>query len=210
MASSLTSFIISGLISGSGLAQRIENPGSTDTPSFSASATVFNSETSTLETYDATVVGDVLSHDETDYSSGHLPAGPDLSAGRSGDQYFTFKFVRTSTSKFDVKFTGTLAGCWVAVPGSTIDSASSLNGWVDMATSYAGAGVPGANTGSGGNGSNGCAFTSGDRIIDGTTYSNDTFTLTLGDQNGTNATGNNILVRIKLEDGDSLTALSVA
>ena len=37
----------------------------------------------------------------------------------------------------------------------------------------------------------------------------DTFTLTLGDQNGTNATGNNILVRVKLADGDSFTALSI-
>ncbi len=32
-------------------------------------------------------------------------------------------------------------------------------------------------------------FTSGDRIIDGTAYSNDTFTLTLGDQNGTDSFG---------------------
>ena len=53
-------------------------------------------------------------------------------------------------------------------------------------------------TGNGGNGSNGCAFTSGDRIIDGTTYSNDSFTMTLGDPNASNSTGNNILVRIKL------------
>ena len=37
----------------------------------------------------------------------------------------------------------------------------------------------------------------------------DTFTLTLGDQNATNSTGNNILVRIKLESGDSVTALSI-
>jgi len=33
--------------------------------------------------------------------------------------------------------------------------------------------------------------------------------MTLGDQNATDSTGNNILVRIKLEDGDSLTALSI-
>ncbi len=64
-------------------------------------------------------------------------------------------------------------------------------------------------TGNGGNGSNGCAFTSGDRIIDGTSYSNQTFTLTLGSENATNATGNNVLIRIKLESGDSITALSI-
>jgi len=200
-------YIGSSIGSGSGLAQRIENPGSGDTPSFSASATVFNSETSTLQTYDATVVGDLLSHDETDYSSGYLPAGPDLSAGRSGDQYFTFKFVRTSTSKFDVKFTGTLAGCWVAVPGSTIDSASSLNGWVDMATSYAGAGVPGANTGSGGNGSNGCAL--GGVIPTGSAQTNKSTTATFGTVSSSSTATNEIYVRIKLESGQSITALSL-
>ena len=47
-------------------------------------------------------------------------------------------------------------------------------------------------------------------LLDGTTYSSDSFTLTLGDQNGTGATGNNILIRIKLESGDELTALSIA
>ena len=76
-------------------------------------------------------------------------------------------------------------------------------------TTYGGAGTPGGNTGAGGNGSNGCAFTSGDRILDGSNYSNNTFTLTLGDQNGTNSFGNQVLIRIKLESGDSLTALSI-
>ena len=45
--------------------------------------------------------------------------------------------------------------------------------------------------------------------MDGTTYSGQEFTFTLGTENGTNATGNNILVRIKLESGDSVTALSI-
>ena len=91
-----------------------------------------------------------------------------------------------------------------------IDSASGLNGWVDAGITYGGAGTPGSDTGNGGNGSNGVAFTSGDRIVDGTTYSSEDFTLTLGDQNGTGATGNNILIRIKLESGDELTELSIA
>ena len=89
-------------------------------------------------------------------------------------------------------------------------NASTINGWLDCGITYAGAGTPGGDTGNGGNGSNGCAFTSGDRILDGTAMSNDSFTFTLGDQNGTGATGNNILVRIKLNDGDSLTAISIA
>lgn len=200
-------YIGSSIGSGSGLAQRIENPGSGDTPAFSASATVFNSETSTLQTYDATVVADSLSHDETDYSSGYLPAGPDLSAGRSGTQYFTFKFVRTSVSKFDVKFSGTLAGCWVALPGSTIDSSSSENGWIDMTVSYAGSGVPGANTGSGGNGSNGCAL--GGVIPTGSSQTNKSTTATFGTVSSSSTSTNEIYVRIALTSGQSITALSL-
>jgi hypothetical protein len=200
-------YIGSTIGSGSGLAQRIENPGSTDTPAFSASATVFDSETSTLQTYDSTVVADVLSHDETDYSTGYLPAGPDLSAGRSGTQYFTFKFVRTSTSKFDVKFSGTLAGCWVGLPGSTIDSTSSLNGWIDMSISYAGAGVPGANTGAGGNGSDGCAL--GGVIPTGSAQTNKSTTATFGTVSSSSTATNEIYVRIALTSGQSITALSL-
>jgi len=200
-------YIGSSIGSGSGLAQRIENPGSGDTPAFSASATVFDSENSTLQTYDATVVADSLSHDETDYSSGYLPVGPDLSAGRSGTQYFTFKFVRTSVSKFDVKFSGTLAGCWVALPGSTIDSSSSENGWIDMTVSYAGSGVPGANTGSGGNGSNGCAL--GGVIPTGSSQTNKSTTATFGTVSSSSTSTNEIYVRIALTSGQSITALSL-
>ena len=112
-------------------------------------------------------------------------------------------------ANFTVRLSGKVSGFFIAAPGTTIDSASTLNGWADASVTYGGAGCPGANTGAGGNGSNGVAFTSGDRIVDGTTYSNDTFTLTLGDQNASNSTGNNILVRIKLESGDELTALSI-
>ena len=150
-----------------------------------------------------------IKHFTTDLSSGYLPAGPDLNTGRSGAQYFTFAFRRTTMSNFTVRLSGTVSGVFIAAPGTAIDSASSLNGWLDASITYGGSGVPGANTGSGGNGSNGCAFTSGDRILDGTSYSNSTFTLTLGSENATNATGNNVLIRIKLESGDSITALSI-
>jgi hypothetical protein len=152
-----------------------------------------------------------IKHFTTDLSSGYLPTGPDLATGRDGGeaQYYTFAFRRTTMANFTVRLTGTVSGCFIAAPGTAIDSTSTLNGWLDASITYGGSGVPGANTGAGGNGSNGCAFTSGDRIIDGTSYSNQTFTLTLGSENATNATGNNILVRFKLESGDSITALSI-
>jgi hypothetical protein len=190
---------------GSGLVTRIINPGSTDTPTYTSNATTFNSQLATLETYDATIVGAVLKHDQTNYSTGYLPAGPNLSIGRSGSQYFTFKFVRTSVSKFDIKFTGALAGLWVALPGSSIDTTSTLNGWVDMTVPYSGSGVPGA--GAGGNGSNGCAL--GGIITVNSSVTNHRKTCTFGTISSSNTSTNEIYVRIKLTSGQTITALSL-
>ena len=189
--------------------------GNADTPAFDSSV---NNYTANVWTGSQTIAGTPeavtrwgsIKHFSTDLSgTAYLPTGPDLNTGRSGTQYFTFAFRRSTMSNFTVRLSGKVSGFFVAAPGTNIDSASGLNGWIDAGTTYGGSGTPGSDTGNGGNGSNGCAFTSGDRIIDGTTYSNDTFTLTLGDQNASNSTGNNILVRIKLESGDSLTALSI-
>ena len=188
---------------------------SADTPAFDNSvnnytANVWSGAETIAGTAEAVNRFNTLTHYDTDLSSGYLPVGPDLATGRSGAQYFTFAFRRTTMSNFDITLTGSVSGLWIAAPGTDIDNASGLNGWLHAGTTYGGAGTPGSNTGSGGNGSDGCAFTSGDRIVDGSTYSSNTFTMTLGDQNATNSTGNNILVRVKLEDGDSLTALSIS
>ena len=150
-----------------------------------------------------------LQHYDTNLSSGYLPVGPDLATGRSGTQYFRFAFKRTTMSNFTIKLTGKVSGLFIAAPNTNIDDTSDANGWLDASATYAGAGTPGANTSAGGNGSDGCAFTSGDRIIDGTTYSNQGFTLTLGDQNASDSYNNQILVGIKLDDGDYLSQLEV-
>jgi hypothetical protein len=190
---------------------RIVNPGSGDTPVQSASATAFNSQTGTLQTYDAVVVGSgsqgVVKHDQTDYSTGYLPVGPNLSVGRSGAQYFTFKFQRTVVSKFNITYSGTIAGLWVALPGSVIDSTSTLNGWLDISTAYSGSGTPGANTGAGGNGSNGCAL-AGTATLN-SAVSNKAVTATFGGVSSSSTGTNEIYVRVKLTSGQSLTALSI-
>jgi hypothetical protein len=190
---------------GSGTASRIINPGSTDTPVYTASAALFNSQTSTLQTYDATIVAAVLKHDQTNYSSGYLPVGPNLSSGRTGSQYFTFRFVRTSVSKFNIKFTGTIAGLWVALPGSGIDTSSTLNGWLTMDTAYAGAGQPGAGTG--GNGSNGCAL--GGVVTLNSAVTNHSKTCTFGTVSSSSTATNEIYVRIELTSGQTVSALSL-
>ena len=151
-----------------------------------------------------------LAHNQNNYSTGYLPAGPDLSSGRSGTQYFRFALKRTTMSNMTIRLTtGGITSFHIAAPNTDIDDTSSVNGWLDASATYAGAGTPGADTGAGGNGSDGCAFTSGDRIQASTSYSNTAFTLTLGDQNATAAYNNQILFSIGLADGQSITKLEV-
>ena len=192
---------------GSGNAYRILNPGSTDTPAYTGTEAAFNSQTSTLQTYDATNVGSgtqgVIKFDQTNYSVGYTPVGPNLS-GQAANQYFTFKFVRTSVSKFDIALTGSIAGLWVALPGSGIDTSRTLNGWLTLATAYAGSGQPGA--GSGGNGSNGCALGGVATLNSSVTQS---VTATFGTVSSSSTATNEIYVRIKLTSGQSVTALSI-
>lgn len=201
--------VVTSVGTGSGNAVRIENPGTGNTPVYTGSEANFNSQTSTLQNYDATVVGvnsqGVLKHDQTNYSTGYLPAGPDLSSGRSGTQYFTFKFVRTDVSKFDITYAGNVAGMWVALPGSVIDSSSSANGWINMAVAYAGAGYPGVNAP--GNGSDGCAL--GGTVSLNTTVASTSKTCTFGTVSSSSTASNEIYIRIALTSGQSVTGLSL-
>ena len=160
-------------------------------------------------TTEAIVRYDTLKHFTTDLSSGYLPAGPDLNTGRSGAQHFVFAFKRTTVSRFSITLTGKVSGLFVAVPNTAMDTASGINGWGDASIQYAGSGVPGSDTSNGGNGSNGIAETGADKIIDGTNYSNQTFTMTLGTVSSSNSFNNQILISIVLNSDDSLTALSI-
>jgi hypothetical protein len=185
---------------------RIVNPGNGDNPAYAPSATLYTS-TSALQTYDAAIVGAVLRNDTTNYSAGHWPNfGPDLS-GQATSQYFTFRLVRTSLSKFDIKYTGNIAGLWVAVPGSTIDSTSTANGWLDMSIAYGGSGVPGANVSAGGNGSQGCAL--GGTITKNVQASAGSYTASFGTVSTSSTGTNEVYVRIKLTTGQSVSALSL-
>lgn len=184
-------------------------------PSFSNSTNYYTgnawSGAQTIAGTDEAVVRfGTLKHYTQDLSSGYLPVGPDLNTGRSGRQYFTFAFRRSAMANFTLTMSGKVSTMQIAAPNTAIDDTSDSNGWLNCSAAYAGSGTPGANTTAGGNGSDGCAFTSGDIVVDGTTYSNEDFTFTLGDQNGTGAFGNQILVRIGLDSGDSVTSMSIA
>lgn len=194
---------------------RLSNFSSTNaTPTFNNSTDYFASNAWTgavtiAGTDEAVVRYGNLTHYTTDLSSGFLPAGPDLATSRSGTQYFRFAFKRTTMANMTVRLTGKVSSLHIAAPGTNIDSTSDSNGWLDSSDTYAGSGTPGANTAAGGNGSDGCAFTSGDRIIDGTTYNNSTFSLTLGDQNATDAFNNQILVSVGLESSDYISSIGI-
>ena len=195
----------------------------TDTPSFNSATNFYTSNPYTESsdpgvqgTQEATVRIDgnngdgLIEHNTNDYSSGYLPTGGPDRSGDTGTQYFTFAFRRTVVANFNINITSTgIAGCWIAAPGTQIDNTSGLNKWLNTSTAYAGSGIPGSNTGAGGNGSNGCAFNNESRILANTSLSG-SYTMTLGEENMTNATGNVVLVRIALNSGQSITSLSIS
>jgi hypothetical protein len=173
----------------------------TDTPT-SAANTAWTSSAA-LTVHDAAIVGGVLSCNQINYAAGHLPVGPDLS-GQDAVQYITVAFQRSSVSSFVINVTGTYAHCWIALPGVSDDSGISPNSvsgvWWDTAVAYQGVGVPGDAS----NPAAGCAFNVGNEMAG----ASGTFQMVFGAQSSSNATGNNILVRFRLNAGQSITALS--
>jgi len=198
-------------------------------PSFSGAtnyytANVWTGVQTIAGTQEAVVRYGALKHFVTDLSTGFLPVGPNLATGRSGVQYFTFAFRRATMANFDIRLTSTtgISGMWIAAPGTTIDTGgfvtptpgfpgptSTINGWLDCSIQYNGSGVPGASTANGGNGTNGVALTGADVVPLNSAIANVSYTMTLGSQNASNSTGNNILVRIALASGQTITALSI-
>ena len=186
----------------------------TDTPSITGTTNyytnnVWQGNETVTGTREATVRLGLLRNFTEDLSTGYLPVGPDRSAD-NGRQYYTFAFRRQVVANFDVTLNSStgIAGLWIAAPGTTVDNSSGANGWLDSTSQYLGVGVPGANTGSGGNGSDGCALTGADIIPTGSSV-NGSYTLTLGSENMSNATGNVVLVRVGLDGNQTLSSISI-
>jgi hypothetical protein len=160
-------------------------------------------------TKEATIRLGVLKFSANNYSTGYLPVGPNRSGDGTSYQYFTMGFQRTGVSNFNLNIVASagVAGVWVAAPGTTIDSTSGLNGWLTASTSYAGSGIPGTNTGAGGNGSDGCGSGA---LIAANVALNGTFTMTLGTISMSSATNNVALIRIALASGQTVTTLAVS
>ena len=205
-----------GAISSNGIRSTYFISSTTNNPTYVGATNFFtaniyseSSDPGVAGTKEATLRLGTIKHDLTDYGNLFLPAGPNRSSD-TGGQYFTFAFRRFVVANFDINITAPsgVVGVWIAAPGTSIDSTSGINGWLDCSTAYAGAGVPGSNTGAGGNGSDGCASNSGDRIQANVALSGG-YTMTLGTENMTNATNQVVLVRIALASGQTVTALSV-
>ena len=151
-----------------------------------------------IATYEATVRGGVLRHDQTNYSTGYLPVGPNYSSGRNGAQYYQVLLEQQYISSFNIVVTGSYGGCWVCMPDNSAwtTGLSNTNGWADMFTAYGGSGVPR-------NAAPGCATGT---VMSG---SSGTFTCTFGTESTSNAASPyRILIRWKLDAGDSITAMS--
>ena len=151
-----------------------------------------------IDTYEAAVRGGVLRHDETNYSSGYLPVGPNYSIGRNGAQYYQVLLEQEFISSFKIVVTGSYSGCWVCMPNNSAwnTSLSGKNGWADMFIAYRGAGIPTT-------AEPGCATGT---VMSG---SSGTFTCTFGTESTSNASSPyRILIRWRLDAGDSITAMS--
>jgi hypothetical protein len=175
--------------------------GSSVTPTIGAIAAWVSS--ATIQTTDATIVAGVIKYDTTNYSTGYFPVGPNLSS-QNATQYITFRIQRAGVSKFNISFTGKIADCWVAMPGSSLGTtAAPTNGWITPTSAYTGAGVPG--TGTGGNGSYGCSLAG---VMQVNSSGSQNITVTFGTESSSNSTNNYIYVRFKMTSGCSITALS--
>lgn len=186
--------LISNLGTGSGNAVRVNSGSSGDTPT-----PIFTSWNPTINvsSYEAVVRGGVLRHDQTNYSSGYYPVGPNYSSGRSGSQYFQIELIRSNVSLFNISVTGSYSGCWVCMPDNSVwtSGLSNTNGWADMFQEYSGSGVPN-------NANPGCA--SGGSMNGST----GTFKCVFGTQSSSNDANNRILIRWKLDSGQSITSMS--
>jgi len=183
-----------------GSATRVPGISATDNPSQSgASYSWGGGSAGSIATYEATVRGGDLRHDQTDYSTGYLPVGPNYSASRSGSQYFQFQFIQSSISEFQISYTGSLAGCWVCMPDNSTwtTSLSGVNGWADMFQAYKGSGVP--TTAEPGCASGGVMDTNGG-----------TFTCVFGTESSSNDSNNRVLIRFKLTSGNSISDISLS
>lgn len=173
-----------------------------DTPVFVAGSSLINSQTGPFYSTDAIVAGyspgvNALSHNRIDYSVGYLPAGPNLSTRSATDpQYFTFRFSREGVSKFSLTYTTPtgVEAIFCAMPGTggISGTTSTLNKWLDLRINSTLA--------------DGCALGGN---MNSAAIGTITLNCSFGTLSSTNATNNEIWVRIKLNPNQRITRLTL-
>ena len=199
-----------------------------DTPSYTAadfySTAAWDSQNTTLVDSDAPLLphstADRFVWDNTNWQT-KLP-GLTNNYDRSSapaTQYVTFAVSKTNVNSLILTLTGKISAMYCAFPGAgdgvnLTDASSGLNGWLNVGANYGGAGMPGSDTGNGGNGSDGIRNPASPGTapgsFSGSTLSGDTFNISLGTCNTANgsAHNHNILIRVVLASGHYLSAIS--
>jgi len=176
------------------------------------------SATRALGTYEAPLLytsGGQFTWDNTNWKT-YLPGltnNPDNSTRGAGvNQFVTLVFCRKSIQEFTIRYTGTIASLWIALPGLATDASSNYNGWLDCNTNYGGAGLPGS-LGIG-NGSDGVRDpVDGGTATIGVLESGATFILNLGTAStggaGSIALDCPVLIRFGLASGKNVSSINV-
>ena len=183
----------------------------TDTPAISSTNYYtdypFSNTTTVGGTYEAITRFGTIKQDRNDYSTGYLPAGPDMSHITSGNVYYTFAFTAAAIQEFEIELvtSGGVSGMWVGLPG--VSNITSTATWWDTTQVFPGSGVPGSG-GTGGNGNDACAKNNSTKL---TVNQNGTNTVVpfFGEENSANSTGNNVLVRIALSQNQSISGITL-
>ena len=199
-----------------------------DTPSYTAadfySTAAWDSQNTTLVDSDAPLLphstSDRFVWDDTNWQT-KLPGLTNNNDRSSAPatQYVTFAVSKTNVNSLILTLTGKISAMYCAFPGAgdgvnLTDTSSGLNGWLNVGANYGGAGMPGSDTGNGGNGSDGIRNPASPGTapgsFSGSTLSGDTFNISLGTCNTANgsAHNHNILIRVVLASGHYLSAIS--
>lgn len=145
-----------------------------------------------LELWDAPIVGGTARVDQTNYSVGYHPAGPDFS-GKPTTQYVSFK-LQSISNRIKLAVIGSYTGLFIKLPGITNDMPNAVNGWWDATkqADHAPLNWPGH-----ANASDGCLINAVNGEID----------LTFGNISSASSTENMILVRFVLTGDDEISGI---
>lgn len=147
-----------------------------------------------LSPWEAPIVGGRATADRTDYSTGHIPVGPDFT-GKPACQYITFKIKRI-TNRLKLHIDGTYTGLFVKLPGIPQAMPTAVNGWWNGMKQADNAPLdwPGHS-----NNNDGCLLTKNEEAVE----------FTFGNVSSASSTDNVILIRFILEGDDVIRNIRI-